>query len=88
MIERTRKIVGQLRAFVSANHDLVLVVLLAVTVLALTASCDWARPQEPVLVPVQPPPLPDAGTGWGTPAFVKMCRDPARHDPELCGDLR
>lgn len=83
------KIVGPLRAFVAANHDLVLVVLLAVTVLALTASCDWARPpQEAVQAPIQPPPLPDAGKGWGTPAFVKMCRDPARHDPELCGDLR
>lgn len=84
MIDRIGNIVGQLRAFVSANHDLVLVVLLAVTVLALTVSCDWASPPEAI----QPPPLPDAGKGWGTPAFVQMCRDPARHDPELCGELR
>jgi hypothetical protein len=88
MISRIEKIVGQLRTIVAANHDLVLVVLLAVTVLALTASCDWTRPQEAVQAPIQPPPLPDVGKGWGTPAFVKMCRDPARHDPELCGDLR
>lgn len=88
MIDWIGMTVGQLRAFVAANHDLVLVVLLAVIVLALTASCDRARPQEAVHVSVQPPPLPDAGKGWGTPAFLKMCRDPARHDPELCGDLR
>ncbi len=84
MTGRTRKIADQLRTFVTANHDLVLVLLLSVTVLALSAACSSGKPREPV----QPPPLPDAGKGWGTPAFVQMCRDPARHDPELCGDLR
>lgn len=81
MIGRGREIVNQLRLFVAVKHDLVLVVLLTFVVLALSAAC---TPRAPV----QPQTLPDGGKGWGTPAFLKMCRDPARHDPELCGELR